>query len=310
MDETVSLIADTFSRRVLHRGSNIQMVQNILLIWLDNKIDTNDPDYRNIITRLRCVVNSINIFTNHDQCVNFLRDISNENICMIISSALCQNIVPLIHDIAQLHTIFIFCGGKAEHEQWARAWSKINGIFTKISSICEALKQVAQQCEQNAISISFIDTGDDIAEKKLDELERSFMYTQILKEIFLKIKFQQQHITEFIDYLREQFFDNDHKLRTIEEFNEKYHDITPIQWYARECFLYSMLNCALRMMNTDVVIKMDFFISDLHRHIEEIHLEQSVNYSFRRCFKVYRGQGIAPDIFRENEKSQGWTHFI
>jgi tetratricopeptide (TPR) repeat protein len=305
MDETESLTADRFSRRVPHRRGNMQMVQNVLLIWLDNKIDTNDPDYRNAITRLRCVINSINIFTDHDQCVNFLRDISNENICMIISSALCENIVPLIHDIAQLHTIFIFCGSKAEHEQWVSAWSKIKGVFTEISSICEALKQVAQQCEQNAISMSFIGTGDDIAEKKLDELEPSFMYTQILKEIFLKIKFQQQHITEFIDYLREQFFENDHKLKTIKEFEEKYHDITPIQWYARECFLYSMLNCALRMMDTDVVIKMGFFISDLHRHIEELHLEQFDDDSSRRCFQVYRGQGMAPDNFEKMKKTKG-----
>jgi hypothetical protein len=38
---------------------NIQMVQNVLLIWLDNNIDDNSNDCRNTITQLRRVVNNI-----------------------------------------------------------------------------------------------------------------------------------------------------------------------------------------------------------------------------------------------------------
>jgi hypothetical protein len=63
-------------------------------------------------------------------------------------------------------------------------------VFTEIAPICEALKKVAQQCEHNTISISFMATSGDVSKKNLDQLECSFMYTQILKEILLAIHFE------------------------------------------------------------------------------------------------------------------------
>ena len=58
--------------------------------------------------QLRGVINTINTFTDPDQFVDFLTDLDGENVCMIIFGALSQNIVPLIHDIAQFHTVFAF----------------------------------------------------------------------------------------------------------------------------------------------------------------------------------------------------------
>ena len=79
----------------------------------------------------------------------------------------------------------------------AKDWPKIKGVFTEITPICEALKKAAQQCEHNAISISFMATSGDVSKKNLDQLDCSFMYTQILKDILLTIKFEQKHIEEF-----------------------------------------------------------------------------------------------------------------
>src|SRR5215475_768280 len=77
------------------RRANIKMMQNILLIWLDNKIDEeNNADCRNTITQLRHVVNTINTFTNGNQCIEFLENIADEKACMIISGSLGQHIVP------------------------------------------------------------------------------------------------------------------------------------------------------------------------------------------------------------------------
>src|SRR4051812_21362293 len=73
---------------------NIQMVQNVLLIWLDKNIDDNNADCRNTISQLRRAVNTINTFTDGDQCIQFLESKANEKACMIISGALGQRIVP------------------------------------------------------------------------------------------------------------------------------------------------------------------------------------------------------------------------
>jgi hypothetical protein len=75
MDKVESTSADKSSGAGSRRLANIQLAQNVLLIWLDSNIDMNDPDCRNPITQLRCVVNSINTCTD-----------SSENVCMIISA--------------------------------------------------------------------------------------------------------------------------------------------------------------------------------------------------------------------------------
>jgi hypothetical protein len=92
------------------------MVQNVLLIWLDSNIEENNKDCCNTISQLRRIVNTINIFTDGDQCVKFIDDIQNEKACMIISGALGEHMVPRIHDKLQVNSIFIFCGNKDRHE--------------------------------------------------------------------------------------------------------------------------------------------------------------------------------------------------
>jgi hypothetical protein len=264
------------------------MVQNVLLVWLDNNIDENNIDCRNTLSQLRGVVNTINTFIDGDQCIHFVNTITENNAYMIISGSLGQDIVPRIHDMFQVDSIFIFCNNKKSHEQWAKEWSEIKDVFTDISLICEALKKSAKQCEQNSISISFMATDDDVSKKNLDHLDPSFMYSQILKEILLTIEFQRQHIKEFINYFRDAFSNNDKELTNIKKFKREYYDQTPIWWYSYESFLYPMLNLALRRMDVDIIIKMGFFVNDLHRHIKQLHSEQFNRDNVNNSFTLYR----------------------
>ena len=101
-----------------HRRDNILMVQNVLLIWLDKNIDEeNNDDCRNSINQLRRVINSVNSFTDNDECVTFLSEIKDEKACMIISGSPGQHIVSMIQDMSQVNSIFMFCGDKTHHEQ-------------------------------------------------------------------------------------------------------------------------------------------------------------------------------------------------
>jgi tetratricopeptide (TPR) repeat protein len=202
-------------------------------------------------------------------------------------------------------SIFIFCDNNKHREQWTKDWSKIKGVFTEITPICEALKQAAQQCEQNAISISIMGTGGDVSKKNLDQLDPSFMYTQIMKEILLTIEFEPQHIQEFITYCRDVLTDNPGQLQHVDKLERKYPDQTPIWWYTFECFLYPMLNRALRLMDADLIIKLGFFIGDLHRQIEQLHKEQFVDPSSNQSFSVYRGQGMAKEQFEKMTTNKG-----
>ncbi|CAM6005317.1 unnamed protein product, partial [Sphagnum balticum] len=285
---------------------NARRVQNVLLIWLDNESNNNSADCQNTISQLRQAVNDINRFNDGEECMQFIDNITDTKACMIVSGSLGQDIVPRIHNMPQVDSIFIFCRDQKHHEQWVKDWPKIRGVFTEISPICIALKQAAQQCEQNAISISFVTTGGDISKKNLDHLDPIFMYTQILKEILLTIKFDDEHIEQFLHHCRDVFADNDRELNNVAKLQTQYHTKTPIWWYTCESFLYPMLNRNLRVIDMDIIIKMGFFITDLHRHIEQLHSEQFTDdNNTSQIFSVYRGQGMSTTEFDQMTKTQG-----
>ncbi|CAF1219612.1 unnamed protein product [Adineta steineri] len=282
------------------RRVNIQQVQSVLLIWLDSNINETNGDCQNTITKLRRAVNDIKTYTNNDQCLEFIQTIVDKKACMIISGSLGQHIVPRLHNMSQVDSIFIFCGNKKYHEQWVKDWPKIKGVFTEITPICEALKEAAHQCEQNAIPMSFVGTN-----KKLDQLDPSFMYTQIIKEILLTITFGQNHIQDYFNYCRDAFEGNTKEIENIKQLESEYHKKTPIYWYTCQMFLYPMLNRALRLMNGDIITNMGFFIGDLHRQIEQLHKEQYGGTTAADTFTVYRGQGLSIGDFGQMMKTKG-----
>jgi hypothetical protein len=210
-----------------------------------------------------------------------------------------------VHNNPQVNTIYIFCQNKARHETWAKHYFKVAGVYTDITPICEALKQAALDCDQNSVSISLAKSTDKPRDQYLDELDQSFMYTQILKEILLTIDFEQNHIDEFLMDCRKQFAGNTIELKNMDKLQNEYHCHSPIWWYTYDCFLYSILNCALRTMEVDPITKMGFFVRDLHNHLTALHSEQYAGQTQSDSFIVYRGQILPDTKFEELVTTKG-----
>jgi len=66
-----------------------------------------------------------------------------------------------------------------------------------------------------------------------------------------------------------------------------------------------MLNRALRLIEVDLIIKMGFFVRDLHNHIAELHTEQYGGHHHSNSFTIYRGQGLSQMDFGQLMKTQG-----
>ncbi|CAF3432105.1 unnamed protein product [Rotaria sp. Silwood2] len=240
--------------------SRRRVLQNFLLVWLDTDFDEFKDDYKKSIQHLRNIVETVTTFTDIDECIDFLSDIENENVFMIVSGILGQHLIPLIQDCPQLVSIYIFCDNQVIHERWAKIMAKVKGVYAQIEPICEALQIDRGNCDRAMISISF------------NGIDPLFMYTQFLKEALLDIEDDDANsIKELVEYCRLQ---GDASEKTIEKIEEEYHNHSPIWWYTGPYFIYSMLNCGLRQMDVDIIMKMGFFIRHLHNHITELHRQQ------------------------------------
>ena len=65
-----------------------------------------------------------------DKCVDFLTDINDEKVFMIIPPALSQQLIPVIHDILQLNTIFIVGNYSTDDELLSERISKSERCFS------------------------------------------------------------------------------------------------------------------------------------------------------------------------------------
>ena len=280
------------------------MERNVLLLWLDSNIDEN-TDQCNTINQLRRISNNAYKFDDQDKCVDFLVKNHNRQVLMVISETFCRETVPMIHNVTQLHGIFIICENKMEHEQWAEQYFKIKGVYTEMSPICEAIQQTAYQYEQNDMSMSFISTTGAISTSESDKLDCSFMYTEILKETLLAIEFKEEHINQFTDYCLEKIAKDEHDINSISKLGSEYRNETPIHWYTSDWFVYSTINQALRLMDVNLIMKMGFFLCDLHREITRLHSQQFDKDYSSKGFTLYRGQCLSKADFDCLQNTKG-----
>ena len=71
----------------------------------------------------------------------------------------------------------------------------------------------------------------------MNQLEPSFMYTQIFKTILLDMKYDEKSIKDLASYCREAYQDNQRQVMIINEFESTYRSELSIWWYTRECLL-------------------------------------------------------------------------
>ncbi len=271
----------------------IRLLETSRLIWLDSNLHKTNENKR----QLACLFDSIEKFIDPVECVDFFTDIKLQKVFMIISHVFGEQIVPLIHDIPQLDSIFIFCYDTIDDQSWSNNYRKVKGFFTEMSSLCNSLMRHTRQSDEDFIPMSIIPSSINY---KLDELDPSFMYSRLLQETILeRMEFNnEQAKCDLVDFYRSQ---DDIDRGLIDEFDRECDHHSPIWWYTKASFIYSSLNRALRTQDVEVIIKLAFFIKKLHQQIEEIHC----NNSLSTTMTVYRGQAMNVIEFEKLKQSQG-----
>ncbi|CAM2723816.1 unnamed protein product [Rotaria socialis] len=120
-----------------------------------------------------------------------------------------------------------FRKNKTKQERWENRWSKMKGEFNDFELLCNLLRQHTRQCEHDLTSISILSPMNDV-NRNLNELDQSFMYSQLLKDILLKIEYNTNAKQKLVGYCLELYQNNETELAVINEFQESCHLHTPI----------------------------------------------------------------------------------
>ena len=274
--------------------------KDFLVVWLDLNSDEHNVDIQYSVSQLQKIVNSVIRFADRDQCIDYLTDIKNEKVFMILFGSLDEQFVSLIVDVPQLYAFYSYT---PEHERWTKDYRKLKGVFSEMKSLCQRLSKDIFMAKIDWISISVVPKSSS-SSIDFNQLDQSFMYSQLLKEILLKMEYSEQAKDEFVEFCLEQYIENESTIEVIGEFERDYgqsQSSSSIWWYTRDCFIYPMLNKALRTQNIDIILKMGFFLRDLHQQIEHLHL----NIDKSSTIIVYRGQGILNAEFPKIMRNEG-----
>ncbi|CAF0820684.1 unnamed protein product [Didymodactylos carnosus] len=273
------------------------------LVWLDRDVNSTED---NLITqkKLRQAVNQIRVFDNTDECLNFLTDLKDQKIALIVSGSYGRRIVPLVHDFRYLTSVYVYCINKSANEQWAKGYPKVKGVFTTSDELVDELskaQRIQQLIDGDSVGISIYSSST--AAGALEERNTAFLYFQLLVELLLNMSINAVSRQQLLDICIQQYEGNDYELQIIKEIENTYYPQKAIWWYTRETCLYRILNKGLRDNNFEVIFAMRSFIKDLTIQLYKEHEQYLRNYTGEQILHVYRGQAILNEelnLLRQN----------
>ena len=248
-------------------------------------------------------------FNQLDESIDFITGLSDTAVFLILSEFENLDFICLINDIEQIHSIYIF-DSQLIHKNYGIGTSnkKVKSINHQFRHLCYALSTNIQQSLIISKSFSFLGTSST---ENGNQLESSFMYTQLFKEIFLELDYDKDKAKkEFIDFCRDSSSPSSFKSKDVDQFEKNYQASNALWWYTQANFLYFNVNQALRTQDVEILLKMGFFIQDLHLNIKQRYNEENN----RTPLTLYRGQGLSEINFEKMKNSErgliGFNSFL
>jgi hypothetical protein len=98
------------------------------VIWLDKTV--NKPIQ--IQQQLRKIINYLKIFQNENECQEYLKSLSkNEYIIFIVNAQLGPEILPFVHHLQQIFSIYIYSSNKNLDQSWIDQFNKVRKLISR-----------------------------------------------------------------------------------------------------------------------------------------------------------------------------------
>jgi hypothetical protein len=110
--------------------NKVKNLESFALLWLDAHVDT-DKENRRAQKQLRNIINHLKTFDDEFRCEQYISTISpHDRVILIVSGRLGRTIIPRIHHLRHIISIYIYCRDKQAHEQWSQHFKKVVHLFS------------------------------------------------------------------------------------------------------------------------------------------------------------------------------------
>ncbi|CAF1340244.1 unnamed protein product [Adineta ricciae] len=271
------------------------------LLWLDAAVNDSNQNLQ-AQKKLRQTINHLKTFEDVHLCMRYILSLNDhDRIVLIVNGKLGKLIVPKIVHLRQIISIYVYCYDLQTHQQWAKLYSKVKGVFTKLSELINQLKNDQIQRHHSKIDdsllINIFNSSQSIEEQSTTDLNGQFLHFQLLVDCLIRMTSTPKDRDELIQLCSQLYKDNKFELKILKEFERSYTPERSLWWYTRHSFLHRLLNKALRVQNIDLLYLFRFFIRD----IEQLLAKNKCKVPIR----VFRAQVMSKAEIRLLNRSVG-----
>ena len=293
--------SDTTGKRINNSHTLItsEIMDDFLTICLTPDVDPPVDDLHCFLERLKQITKQVEFFSDLDECIDYLTDLDKKRVVIVLYDYPDKHSVSFLSNILQVCSFYRFEHAEVSSTSGREKIKKFKGVYNDVEKICRSIKQDIHRQWFDSTLLSIISASSP---ENLDALDSSFMYTQLLREIIVDMDYDGEKARkEFVEFCRQRFSPLDCPPKKLDLFERTYELNSPMWWYTAESFIYRNLNTALRTQDTEVIMKMGFYIQDFYREAEQKQSELKIDSKM----VVYRGQGLSDHDFEKLRDSKG-----
>jgi hypothetical protein len=131
---------------------------------------------------------------------------------------------------------------------------------------------------------------DQIFIRHLSKENKQFIAFQLLLDMILRLEPTEYAKRELLQFSRSKYQNDPIELSKIDDFEGNYRSEDAAKWYTKDSFLYRLLNESLRIETIDSIVKMRYFIHDLHNQLAQLQPSFIQSLNGKTNLTLYRGQ--------------------
>ena len=271
-------------------------LETFSIFWLDEQVNKTEEN-RNTQLILREIINHLKTFDDQDECHQRILSLSTQDRLVLIVSGRCsRQLVPQIHHLRQVSSIYVYCMDKKPNELWAKDFIKIKSVIVQLKDLLYVIKQDQKSRVkiEEPLSINIFNVNNK-KDQSTTGLNGNFVHSLLLIDVLIRMKSIESDKQQLIQLCKKEYENNQKELVFVGEFEKDYRSDKALWWYTRDTFLYKMLNKALRVQNIDLLFLLRFVIGDIYQQLKQ--------YQHQSSIRVYRGQVMSIDEFNTLRRS-------
>jgi tetratricopeptide (TPR) repeat protein len=303
---------DISSSQISERAINIERIpsdvrqrsEDIMLFWYDEN-ETPSPPLESIKVAATECHNYIQFFIDRIECIDRIRANKEEKIVLITLNASEVSIISDIHNLVNVQSIIVLMN----HNEQSNEGSLSTELYSKVVKIQkdpDILKKVIRAqlhaIRQQISRFHFYDHRQKTT-RDLTTEAASYLWFQLMFDVLKEMTISDQAKNDMLRKCREYYSSSIVVLNSIRKFEVTYKPTDAVLWYAKQSFVYRIVNRALRTEDVEQLYTFRFFIVDLSRQLAMLHREQKG--AMRHIVTVFRGLHLTFKECKNLENSRG-----